>query len=175
MASLFTRYENQNAAKLTIEQKEAVKKVLQSPNSLPAKFWSLPAFKAYVHAEFGVVYESARSYHYLLGYCGFSWKLPSAFERRRDEDYGHKRMQDIRDEIKPYLESDTWVVLRGAETRIDYDEDLRRCWLPAGKKPILKVERDKAKAALLWRTQPHKPPTPSQPPCLARQQPHQRA
>lgn len=144
MASLFPRYrDNQNAAKLTLEQKEKVKEDLQTSNGLPAKLWSLPAFKDYVHAEFGVVYESERSYHYLLRYCGFSWKLPSPFDRRRDDDYVRKRMREIRKEIKPYLESDDWVVLSGDETRIDYAEEIRRCWLPAGKKSILKVERDK--------------------------------
>lgn len=144
MASLFPRYsDNQNAAKLTSKQKEEIEKALQAPNGLPAKFWSLPAFKDYIHAEFGVVYESERSYHYLLRYCGFSWKLPSPFDRRRNDDYVHKRMQEIRDEIKPYLESDEWVVLSSDETRIDYNEEIRRCWLPRGEKTILKVERDK--------------------------------
>lgn len=144
IASLFPKYKNnQNAAKLSAEQKEDVKKVLQTPDGLPAKFWSLPALKDYIHTEFGVVYESERSYHYLLRYCGFSWKLPSPFDRRRDDEHVHQRMQEIRKEIKPYLESEDWVVLSGDETRIDYDEEIRRCWLRKGEKTLIKVERDK--------------------------------
>lgn len=112
---------------------------------MPPEFWRLPAFKDYIHAEFGVVYESERSYHYLLRYCGFSWKLPSPFDRRRDDDYVHKRMRAIREEIEPYLESDDWVVLSADETRIDYHEEIRRCWLPKGEKTILKLARNKQK------------------------------
>ncbi len=141
MASLFPSYDNnQNAAKLSNKQKEEVKSVLQSPGGLPAKFWSMPELKDYVHAEFGVVYESKRSYHYLLRHCGFSWKLPSAFDRRRDDDYVRKRMKEICREIKPYLEADDWVVLSADEIRIDYDEEIRRCWLPVGKTATISLK-----------------------------------
>jgi transposase len=83
LASIFPGYcENQNASKLTKEQKEEVKQKLSTPDSLPASFWSLPKLKEYIKERFDVVYESDRAYHYLLEYCGLSFKLPSAFDQR---------------------------------------------------------------------------------------------
>jgi hypothetical protein len=59
---------NQHAAKLTRNQKLELKTTLQQPPSdqgLPKEFWDVPTIKEYVSAEFGVVYESVQSYHYL--------------------------------------------------------------------------------------------------------------
>jgi len=89
IASIFHEYkDNENASKLTKEQKEEIKKVLSKPPSnhgIPGNFWTLPRFKEYINAQFGVFYESDRSYHYLLKYSNFSWKLPALFDIKRDD------------------------------------------------------------------------------------------
>lgn len=68
MASIFTGHQNnENASKLTKEQKEEIKETLHKPPSeqgLPQTFWDAPSIKKYVKAEFGVVYESKQSYHF---------------------------------------------------------------------------------------------------------------
>ncbi|QQS21306.1 MAG: hypothetical protein IPL87_02185 [Candidatus Moraniibacteriota bacterium] len=73
MASIFTGHEgNQNASKLTEEQKEEIREALEKPPSeytLPKTFWDVPALKTYVQAIFGVVFESVRSYHFLLSFA----------------------------------------------------------------------------------------------------------
>lgn len=144
IASLFPRYEgNENASKLTKEQKEEIKRVLNTRDSLPSLFWDLPALKNYISATFGTVYESDRSYHYLLKYCSLSWKLPALFDIKRDEAYINKRMCEIRKEIQPFLHDEEWVVLVSDETRLNWEEEIRRCWLPKGKKTVFKLERNK--------------------------------
>ncbi len=110
---------------------------------------SVPKLKEYIDARFGVVYVSEQSYHYLLKYCGFSWKLPSPFDKRRNEQQIETRMREIRAAIKPLFAYDDWVVLAADETRIDYEEEIRRLWLPKGEKTVLKVERDKSQRLLL--------------------------
>jgi transposase len=67
LASLFTGYkDNENASKLTREQKEEIKRILSDKPSLyglPREFWNTPQLKKYVKTKFGIVYESERSYH----------------------------------------------------------------------------------------------------------------
>ena len=110
MSSIFTNYsKNQNASKLTREQKEEIKKVLQAPtddNKIPCNFWSLPKLKNYISANFKIVYESDRSYHYLLKYCNFSWKLPSPFDINRNEMEIKEKMAYIKKEIEPLIKSE---------------------------------------------------------------------
>ena len=145
ITSIFPAYDNnENAAKLTRAQKDELAEVLKRPGGLPSEFLSVPKLQEYIDARFGVVYESEQSYYYLLKYCGFSWKLPSPFDRRRDDRAVEKRMQEIHTEIEPLLDADDWVVLAADETRIDYEEEIRRLWLPKGEKTVLKLERDKS-------------------------------
>jgi transposase len=145
IASIFHAYDkNENAAKLTRAQKDEIAEVLKRPDGLSTEFLSVPKLQEYIDARFGVVYESEQSYHYLLKYCGFSWKLPSSFDRRRNEQKIEIRMREIRKEIKPFLEDEDWVVLAADEARIDYEEEIRRLWLPKGEKTVLKIERDKS-------------------------------
>lgn len=147
MSSIFTAYTgNTNASKFTKEQKEEIRKTINKPphkQGLPGTFWLLPQIKQYLKAEFGVVYESDRSYHYLLKYSGYSWKLPSPFDIKRDETQIKKRMKEIREEIKPYMEDDNWVVLTADETRINWEEEVRRAWLKRNKKTVIKLSRNK--------------------------------
>jgi transposase len=103
MASIFHKYEGNNASKLTSEQREEIKKTLSKPPSargLPKEFWDVPSVKEYVKASFGVVYESDRSYHYLLHFSGLSFKLPTPFDAKRDIEKINQRLKEIHQEIK---------------------------------------------------------------------------
>jgi transposase len=108
LASIFTGHqENENASKLTREQKEAIKEVLgQKPSSygLPKAFWDVPQLKAYVYARFGSVYESTSSYHFLLEFVNLSFKNPDKFTVRRNEKQIVERMDEIYGEIIQYME-----------------------------------------------------------------------
>lgn len=142
LGSIFPQYEeNENASKLTRIQKEEIKDTLAVPDALGGEFWRLGAMKEHISTVFGVVYESERSYHYLLRHIGLSWKLPTPFDVRRDEKRITARMAEIREEIAPYLNNPSWDVLVADETRIDWVEETRRAWLPKGTKTIIKLER----------------------------------
>jgi transposase len=90
MASIFSGLVgNENASKLTRAQKEEVRLTLSKPPSehgLPKDFWDVSTLKEYVRAEFGVVYESTQSYHFLLKFSNLSFKYPDRVSPRRDEE-----------------------------------------------------------------------------------------
>ena len=141
MASVFTGHkDNENASKLTKEQKEEIKKTLaKSPSAydLPKKFLDVPTLKNYVQATFGVVYESVQSYHFLLSFSNLSFKYPDTFDRRRDETQIKERMQ----EIQPFLKDSSWEIFASDEVRIELEALTRRAWLKKGERTILKVNR----------------------------------
>ena len=146
LASIFTgQAKNQNAAKLTRTQKDEIVQILSLPpkdiGGLPKEFWDVPALKKYVKAEFKVVYESDRSYHYLLRFSNLSFKQPDVFDVKRDEEKTRKRMIAIRHEIMPKIKDDDWIILTSDETRIMLEALTRRAWLKKGEKTVLKVER----------------------------------
>ena len=145
LASLFTGHkDNENASKLTREQKKEIKKVLSEKPSvygLPKEFWDSPQLKTYVKAEFGIVYESERSYHYLLQFSNLSFKQPAVFDVRRDEIYIKEKIAAIRKKIIPLMRRSEWVILASDETRIMCEGITRRAWLQKGEKTVLKVER----------------------------------
>lgn len=145
MASIFTGHaRNENAAKLSRENKEAIKKALGKPPSergLPKAFWDVPSLKTYTQATFGVVYESERSYHFLLRFSNLSFKYPEAFDRRRDEAKIAARMEEIREEIRPFLEDPDWDVFASDEVRIELEALTRRAWLVRGEPTVVKVDR----------------------------------
>lgn len=147
IASIFHKYDdNANASKLTKEQKEEIKKTLDKPPSdvlIPKEFWSLPTLRNYLFGKFGVVYESERSYHYLLEYAGLSWKLPSTFDLRRDDEFVKRRMLEIQKEIKKLSKNKNTVILSADESRVNWETETRRAWLKRGKKTVLKITRDK--------------------------------
>lgn len=147
LSSLLTKYKgNTNASKLTFKQKEQIKTVLSQPPSeygIPKEFWQVKDLKRYIKVEFGVVYESDRSYHFLLKLSRFSWKLPDKFDVRRDDQLVVTRLKEIREEIEPLLKSPNWVVLASDETRMVWETESRRAWLKTNKKTILKVNRNK--------------------------------
>lgn len=145
LASLFTGHkDNENASKLTRQQKEEIKKTLgEKPSAygLPKEFWNTPQLKKYVKAEFGIVYESERSYHYLLQFSDLRFKLPAVFDVRRNERYVKERVTAIRKEIIPLMRDPDWVILASDETRIMLEAITRRAWLKKGEKTVLTVER----------------------------------
>lgn len=145
LSSIFTGHQgNNNAGKLTREQLEEVKQVLQSPPSehgLPKEFWDIPQLKQYVKAEFGVVYESDESYYFLLKFSHLSFKYPDTFDRKRDELLIEERMKAIAAELAPLLSDDTWEVFACDEVRMDQEAVIRKAWLKKNERTIVKVNR----------------------------------
>lgn len=147
MGSIFSGLaNNENASKLTRTQKEEIRRTLREPPSaygLPKEFWDVPQLKSYVKAEFGVVYESVQSYHFLLKYSDLSFKYPDRISPRRNEEKIIKRLREIQTEIKPLLADYEWVVLTADETRIQLEAEIRRAWLRKGKRTVVKTEKSR--------------------------------
>jgi transposase len=145
VSSIFTEYEgNENAAKLTRKQKDEISETLKKPDGLPYDFLNIPDIKEYINTTFGVIYESDQSYYYLLKHCGLSFKLPSPFDIRRNDELVEKRIAEIRKEIKHLLTQEDIIAFAADEARINYDEEIRRCWLRRGQKTVIKIKRDKS-------------------------------
>ncbi len=144
MASLFSGHvDNQNAAKLTKEQKLEIKNALKMPPSeygLPKKFWDVPQLKNYINERFGVVFESEQSYHYLLKFCDLSFKYPDTFSIKRDEKAIERRIEEIRKEIVEYMDNPNWEVFVADETRMQLEAITRKAWLKKGERTVLKVD-----------------------------------
>jgi hypothetical protein len=145
MASIFSGLvDNENANKLTREQKNEIAEILKQPPSdfgLPKGFWDVPNLRSYVEARFGVVYESVQTYHYLLRFSDLSFKYPDTFSIRRDEIMIKKRIAEIRQEIQPYLSDPKWEVLAADEVRIVLEAITRKAWLPKGERTVIKVNQ----------------------------------
>ena len=77
--------------------------------------------KQYIRAEFGAVYESDRSYHFLFKLSRFSWKLPDRFGIKRDDRLVAAELKKIREKVEPLLTSLHWVVLVSDETRLVWE------------------------------------------------------
>jgi transposase len=147
LGSIFTGHQdNHNASKLTHEQLAEIQQTLQSPPSdfgLPTAFWEVPQLKQYITANFGVVYESERSYHYLLKFANLSFKYADTFDRKRDESFIDERMKAIGAELAPLLFSDDWEVFASDEVRMNQEAVIRKAWLQKGERTIVKVDRKK--------------------------------
>jgi transposase len=145
LASIFTGHkDNENAGKLTKEQKEEIKEALSKPPSsydIPKEFWDVPALKEYVQAKFDVVYESVQSYHFMLTFSNLSFKYPDTFDRHRDETLISERIAEIQQEIKPFLEDPSWEIFASDEARMELEAFTRKAWLKRGERTIVKVER----------------------------------
>lgn len=145
MASIFSgMVGNEHASKLTHVQKEEIKKVLdQKPSAygLPKEFWDVPQLKKYVYARFGTVYETDRSYHFLLEFGNLSFKCFDTFNTRRNEQKIAVRMEQIYEEILPFMEDPAWEVFCSDETRMQLEAITRRAWIKKGEKTVFKVER----------------------------------
>lgn len=147
LASVFTGHQdNQNAGKLTKVQKEEIKNALSQPPSaygIPKEFWDVPALKEYVQTKFDVVYESVQSYHFLLSFSNLSFKYPAVSDRHRDETLIRRRMAEIREEIKPFLQDSQWEIFAADEVRMELEAVTRRAWLKKGERTVVKVDRKK--------------------------------
>lgn len=144
ISSIFPRYKGDNAAKLTREQKQELSLVLsQKPSDygMPAAFWDISSLRSYIKAEFGVEYESRESYRLIFILHRYSFHLPDAFNRKRDEKKIKRRMKEIRREIAPLIKDVSWIVFAADETRIVWEAIIRRLWLPKGKRTVIKVEK----------------------------------
>jgi transposase len=135
-------YNNQNASKLTREQKEDIKQHLEE-NPLPVKYWTCEGLKSYMSARFDIEYKSKQSFYALLKFCNYSYKLPSLFDIKRDDEYVEKKVNEIRQEINPLLSDPKWEIFVSDETRIEWDTLTRRAWLQKGRKTIIKEHRDR--------------------------------
>lgn len=147
VASLFPKYlNNQHAAKLTREQKEEIGSIIKQPPSeygIPKEFWDISSLKTYIKAEFGVEYESDESYRLIFLLHNYSFHLPGTFDIHRNEQLVVKRITEIKEEIKSFMESTDWLVFASDECRIIWETIIRRLWLPRGQKSIIKVERER--------------------------------
>lgn len=145
LGSIFTgQKDNQHAAKLTRTQKEEVGRILllkPSDFGLPKEFWDVPQLRTYVFARFGVVYETNRSYHFLLKFGNLSFKYPDKFRVERNEKLIASRMEEIYGEILPLLEDPSWEVFCSDETRMRLEAITRRAWLRKGEKTVIKVTK----------------------------------
>lgn len=147
LASIFPRYaDNLNASKLTRDQLTDIQATLQaapdSVNGLPSAFWSVKHLRSYLQAEYGVVYESARSYHHLFAVSNFSFKLPEGFDRRRDDELVASRMKEVAAEVAKRLAAGDQV-FAADECSLVWETEYRRVWLPTGRKTVLRVCRQK--------------------------------
>lgn len=148
LASIFSGHiDNENASKLTRIQKMVIKRVLGRPPDkygVPREFWDVPKLKNYIQAEFGVVYESDISYHFLLKFSGLSFKYPDKTSPRRNEEFIKSKIKEIKKEIQPLLKDNNWVVLATDEVRVQLEAEIRRAWLVRGKKTKIKTERSES-------------------------------
>jgi transposase len=147
LASIFSKHQdNNNAGKLTKDQLDEIQQTLQSPPSdfgLPKEFWDVPTLKDYLSATFDIIYESDKSYHFLLSFGNLSFKYPDTFDLKRDEVFIEQRMEEIKEEIAPLLADDDWEVFSCDEVRMDQEAIIRKAWLKKGERTIVKVNRKK--------------------------------
>ena len=137
---------NENAAKLTSDQKAELKRVLELPPSdagIPADFWDVPALDDVVKTKFEVQYESESSYHLLMKFLGMSFKLPDPFDKRRDEAKIAARMEEVKEQVRELL-AEGYEVYTVDEVRVEHEAETRRMWLPRGERTKLSVDRKKA-------------------------------
>ena len=94
MCSVLTGHAgNQNAAKLTRDQKQELKKILAQPPSqtgIHAEFWDVPAIRDVVKILFDAEHQSDSSYRLLLRLCGPNPEPPGPV-RRAPRRAGHPR------------------------------------------------------------------------------------
>ena len=147
IASIFSRNHcNENAAKLTREQKQEIARILSQPPSeygLPKEFWEVKSLRRYLLAEFGIEYKSENSYRFIFKLSNFSFHLPARFDIHRNERLIRERLVKMRKTIFPLLSDPSWEVLAADESRLIWEAIIRRAWLPKGKKTVLKVIRSK--------------------------------
>ena len=146
MCSVLTGHAgNQNAAELTRDQKQELKKILAQPPSqtgIHAEFWDVPAIRDVVKIMFDVEYQADSSYQLLLRFCGLSFKLPDPFDEHRNEKAITRRMTEVKTQVKALLDAG-WEVYTADEARPEHEAETRRMQLPKGQRTKLSVDRQK--------------------------------
>ena len=146
MCSVLTGHAgDQNAAKLTRDQKQELKKILAQPPSqtgIHAEFWDVPAIRDVVKILFDVEYQSDSSYQLLLRLCGLSFKLPDPFDEHRNEKAITRRMTEVKTQVKALLDAG-WEVYTADEVRLEHEAETRRMQPPKGQRTKLSVDRKK--------------------------------
>ena len=146
MCSVLTGHAgNQNAAKLTRDQKQELKKILAQPPSqtgIHAEFWDVPAIRDVVKIMFDVEYQSDSSYQLLLRFCGLSLELPDPFDKHRNEKAITRRMTEVKTQVKALLDAG-WEVYTADEVRLEHEAETRRMQPPKGQRTKLSVDRKK--------------------------------
>ena len=146
MCSVLTGHAgNQNAAKLTRDQKQELKKILAQPPSqtgIHAGFWDVPAIRDVVKTLSDVEHQADSSYQLLLRLCGLSFKLPDPFDKHRNEKAITRRMTEVKTQVKALLDAG-WEVYTADEVRLEHEAETRRMWLPKGQRTKLSVDRQK--------------------------------
>ena len=144
MCSVLTGHAgNQNAAKLTRDQKQELKKILAQPPSqtgIHAEFWDVPAIRDVMKILFGVEYQSDSSYQLLLRLCGLSLELPDPFDKHRNEKAITRRMAEVKTQVKALLDAG-WEVYTADEVRLEHEAETRRMQPPKGQRTKLSVAR----------------------------------
>ena len=146
MCSVLTGHAgNQNAAKLTRDQKQELKAILAQPPSqagVHAEFWDVPAIRDVVKIMFDVEYQSDSSYQLLLRFCGLSLELPDPFDKHRNEKAITRRMTEVKTQVKALLDQG-WEVYTADEVRLEHEAETRRMQPPKGQRTKLSVDRQK--------------------------------
>ncbi|WP_315335157.1 IS630 family transposase [Propionibacterium acidifaciens] len=146
MCSVLTGHAgNQNAAKLTRDQKEELKAILAQPPSrsgVHAEFWDVPAMREVVKIMFDVEYQADSSYQLLLRFCGLSFKLPDPFDKHRNEKAITRRMTEVKTQVKALLDAG-WEVYTADEVRLEHEAETRRMQPPKGQRTKLSVNRQR--------------------------------
>ena len=146
ISSIFSfKVRNENASKLTREQKleiaEALKQPVTEDSLIPKRFWDVPELRKYISARFDVVYESKQSYHFLLKFSELSFKYPEKVDSHKDQVLIDRRMKEIYQEL-PKFQNEEWEIFCADETRLEERSINRRAWIKKGKKTEIKVTRD---------------------------------
>lgn len=85
--SIQKHHKGGNSKKLTKEEKEELKKMLEKEPKeygFNQSFWSIDLLKIFVEKQFKVFYKSNQSYYDLFKYCGFSFQKPKTKDLRQD-------------------------------------------------------------------------------------------
>ena len=142
---------NQNAAKLTRDQKQELKKILAQPPSrtgVHAEFWDVPAIRDVVKIMFDVEHQADSSYQLLLRLCGLSFKLPDPFDKHRNEKAITRRMTEVKTQVNALLDAG-WEVYTADEARPEHEAETRRTQPPKGQRTRPSVNRKKTSQSFL--------------------------
>ena len=152
MCSVLTGHAgNQNAAKLTRDQKQELKKILAQPPSrtgVHAEFWDVPAIRDVVKIMFDVEHQADSSYQLLLRLCGLSFKLPDPFDKHRNEKAITRRMTEVKTQVNALLDAG-WEVYTADEARPEHEAETRRTQPPKGQRTRPSVNRQKTSQSFL--------------------------